>query len=470
MLLWQLRSRKPNEPHTTINWAKICLFVSKRVDKSITYHCPVELHRTPCHVNMTGNAHLKQIPAAILCLEYLQSLDVSHSELCHQPPALVQLPQGLFKMPQLRRLAADNCELKSLEHIDAVTPSLRSLSLRHNKLSSLPDVFGRSRLETLDLSNNHFQEVPLCVCFIDSLTKLNLSRCSHLEELPPELGLLKGRKCELCLDAVPAVKKDHRLHEKDFYGIPVELVRRLSLEEKTTQPVNARKILILTNKDDSTVFRLAVELESRNPEHVSVSALTRRSLRSRPAHTQLSLRFINIGALATCRAFRRLFEDEYAAWMVVCNWEDEACGRFLVDACNELRTLPSRQSQTTVVLRMAGESLHNEASVQQVEKAASLLRDEGHSDVTVHPLHRGDKGHAEADLDKIHEKLQLSASRSTVAKPIFQIQLLQAVPLLRGQGVPLLMPEWKFCEELRKTLEKTQVDRRGDGLPVDHAE
>ena len=463
MLLWQLRSHKPNEPHITINWANIRLFVGSRVDKAIHYHCPVELHRTPCHVNMTSNAHLTQIPAAILCLEYLQSLDVSHSELYNQPPVLVQLPQSLFKMPRLRRLAADNCKLQSLEHIDAVTPSLRSLSLRRNKLSSLPDVFRCSRLETLDLSKNCFTEVPLCVCFIDSLKNLNLSECFFLEELRPELGLLKGRSCSLCLDAVPAVEDDHRLHEKDFYGIPEELVRQL--EEKSTQPVYARKVLVLTDSDDSSssAFRLADELESRNPEHASVSALTRLTLRSKPTHTQFSLRFINVGDLATCRAFRRVFEDEYTAWMVVCNWkdgdEDETCRRFLIDACNELRMHSSRKLHATVVLRIAGKSLRNEASVQQETNAASLLHDKGrvgedHVVITVHSLHHGDKGHAEADLDKIHENLQLSVSHSTVRIPRFQVKLLQAVPLLRHQGASLLMREREFIEALRTTLEK----------------
>lgn len=70
--------------------------------------------------------------------------------------------------------------------IKRLIPNLRSLTLSHNLLTTLPASLGTLvNLTTLDLSHNKIREWPSCLFKLDQLTVLNLGH-NELERIGPD--------------------------------------------------------------------------------------------------------------------------------------------------------------------------------------------------------------------------------------------------------------------------------------------
>ena len=112
-----------------------------------------------CNIDLNDN-ELTQIPARLLQLPNLKTLNLSHNKLTHLPDVLLW------------------------------SKALVELNLSDNCLSSLPINATASSLTCLNLSKNQFNAVPLCVCTFLTLTSLDLSDNPRIRSLPHEMSML----------------------------------------------------------------------------------------------------------------------------------------------------------------------------------------------------------------------------------------------------------------------------------------
>ena len=97
-------------------------------------------------------------------------------------------------------LNLSNNKLIEIPSVGEWPTSLSFLDISNNKLNDLPHAVADA-IGSLNLSNNEFQSVPLCVCSFTTLHTLNLSENPHILKLPVEMGRLSNLT-ELHLDGL----------------------------------------------------------------------------------------------------------------------------------------------------------------------------------------------------------------------------------------------------------------------------
>jgi Leucine-rich repeat (LRR) protein len=160
-----------------VNWSKLRL---STIDESWLFHIKSWVQ----FLNLSHNT-LTSLPECLIDLKMVVSLNLSKNKL-------KVVPMELFSMISLRDLNLSGNGIAELPEIPQWRPVLKTLNVSDNNLSSLPDGIGRSYMETLNLSRNHFTRVPLAVCEIISLRDLDLSDNREINHLPDEMGKLRN--------------------------------------------------------------------------------------------------------------------------------------------------------------------------------------------------------------------------------------------------------------------------------------
>ena len=172
-----------------------------------------------------GGCDLKTLPDEFANLQSLEKLVLSSFDLTHNNE-FQEFPKALCGLKNLKELDLSSCDLKSLpdefanlqnlERLDlglsifytsfpnrfqefpksinilARLKNLKTLSLMSCGLNSLPNEFANLQsLESLDLSQNEFQEFPKALCELKNLKGLVLSWCG-LKSLPDEFANLQS--------------------------------------------------------------------------------------------------------------------------------------------------------------------------------------------------------------------------------------------------------------------------------------
>ncbi|KAH3743129.1 serine/threonineprotein kinase [Pelomyxa schiedti] len=158
------------------------------------------------HFGIASN-HLCALPANISYLKTVSSLDLSHNEFSSSLRPLYtmsslrmlnlsssllkrKLPSGFSQLVSLEELyVSDNM----LESIPDVLPkswiSLKTLDLSRNKLKFPTCLTCMSKLQTLNLSGNIIDFLPLKISLMEGITDLDLSN-NQIVEVTPALGML----------------------------------------------------------------------------------------------------------------------------------------------------------------------------------------------------------------------------------------------------------------------------------------
>lgn len=146
-------------------------------------------------LNLSSNC-LESISETIGYLSALQRLQLRGN------PGLKLLPRNLQQLGSLITWDFSACEQKRIAK-DVFGPllgNLRSLTLTHNSLSSLPVGIGKiKRLQELNVQYNLLLNFPPQLCELRELVVLNASK-NKLEQLPEELGRLLSLE-SLCLSS-----------------------------------------------------------------------------------------------------------------------------------------------------------------------------------------------------------------------------------------------------------------------------
>ena len=117
-------------------------------------------------------------------------------------------------MPSLNELNLSNNKINELPDVHEWSPGLTVLDLSCNELSNLPLNVVAASIRTLNLSNNKFRTVPLCVCSFTSLQYLNISYNPDILSLPVEMGRLQNLN-KLLTDGLKDLSDPPRNIQKD---------------------------------------------------------------------------------------------------------------------------------------------------------------------------------------------------------------------------------------------------------------
>ncbi|XP_056176114.1 TMV resistance protein N-like [Syzygium oleosum] len=152
-----------------------------------------------------GETAIKELPASIDNLVYLEKMDLSSCK------NLVSLPSSIYKLQNLDRLQLEDCTnlIGFPKYEDSAYPcmktglsNLHSLWLTGCNLSDVKFLQNLSCfpfLTSLILSRNNITSLPTSINKRDSLYYLNVQECHHLREipkLPPYLETLRADNCE----------------------------------------------------------------------------------------------------------------------------------------------------------------------------------------------------------------------------------------------------------------------------------
>ncbi|KAJ9472040.1 Plant intracellular Ras-group-related LRR protein 6 [Diplonema papillatum] len=187
-------------------------------------------------VDLSRNA-LVAVPACLVMLQKLTSLDVSKNRLASFPElpsspsltrvdlkqnCLTNIPDGVLSCPGLADLTLSfNRLTRFLSKEEAVVclPSLVALDLRDNKIQDLSFAEGLPRLAHLNVSNNDITSLPPGLGFVETLQTLQLEgnsiRSVRREVLTKGTAeILKYLRSRAADDAVPAAEKTSGFESK----------------------------------------------------------------------------------------------------------------------------------------------------------------------------------------------------------------------------------------------------------------
>lgn len=139
-------------------------------------------------INLSGKG-LREMPDNIFDYVNLEKLDLSHNKI-------KVIPKDIVRLRKLRSLDLSFNDLTVLQSALFKLPKLRTLNLHGNKLRSLPKQIAQSKLETLIISKNYFNEIDEAlikdidkVDFVDNPMHRGL-----IEQTPIEVNVSKRKQ------------------------------------------------------------------------------------------------------------------------------------------------------------------------------------------------------------------------------------------------------------------------------------
>ena len=103
---------------------------------------------------------------------------------------LQNIPHSILQLPSLCELNLSNNKLKDIPDVPEWSSCLTVLDLSHNQLTSMPLNAIATDIRSLNLIDNMFHTIPLCICSFTTLHALNLSFNPDIQTLPAEMGRL----------------------------------------------------------------------------------------------------------------------------------------------------------------------------------------------------------------------------------------------------------------------------------------
>ena len=191
-------------------------------------------------LNIPGNKIVK-LPEAIKSLSKLHTLDVSKSTIINEDFLFALV----VDMPNLKQLSANYCNIRSIPKLER-NIILDHLNLSGNLLTSLPlnlkvkhldisanaylevgetlDVLAtNSGLESLNLSYNKWESLPINIGKLKNLKSLNL-RGNNLTSLPEEIGNLTS------LEELKVDNPDMFVRTNQLTSLPASISKLVKLE------------------------------------------------------------------------------------------------------------------------------------------------------------------------------------------------------------------------------------------------
>ena len=132
--------------------------------------------------------------------------------------SLIELPDSLFELKHLERLALTNNDLTLLDPRIASLSNLQILGLNYNKLVSLPCEIGQLKnLISLDCWNNQITTIPIELGQLENLNYLTLG-FNKLESIPSELFYFLSRLKALDFQSNPFSLMP-AIHEMELFDL-----------------------------------------------------------------------------------------------------------------------------------------------------------------------------------------------------------------------------------------------------------
>ncbi|XP_054815991.1 putative disease resistance protein RGA4 [Prosopis cineraria] len=135
---------------------------------------------------------------------------VRHVSFDKNKSFLWKVPTSMLKANKLRTLLSPNGFIQiTLSHLPPLLrlrklfggsatsfpKRLRVLDLHYSFIRAVPEIIGKLKhLRYLDLSNNNFEELPLCITELYNLQTLKLNCCFKLKELPGDISKMVSLK------------------------------------------------------------------------------------------------------------------------------------------------------------------------------------------------------------------------------------------------------------------------------------
>ena len=163
---------------------------------------------------------------------------------------LAIVPKYLLELPRLGELNLSHNKLQELPEVPKWSPNLIILDLSDNQLSSLPSKVIAPAIRSLNIANNKFHAVPLCICSFTTLHSLNLSGNSNIVSLPREMGRL-GYLSHLNLSGLKNLREPPKSIQKECR----ECIRYLNSKLRMARGFYRMKVMILgcVNRGKSTL-------------------------------------------------------------------------------------------------------------------------------------------------------------------------------------------------------------------------
>ncbi|KAL5463452.1 hypothetical protein EMCRGX_G032347 [Ephydatia muelleri] len=185
------------------------------------------------------------------CLRHVIKLDLQYNEL-------TTIPNCVLELPSLVDLNLSNNKLYTLPILAEWSSQLTVLDLSHNRLTTIPGEPLAPSIRTLNLADNDFRTVPLCVCNFITLRSLDISDNKNILSLPPQMGKLK-EITSLNLKGL----KDLNDPPKNFHRDPLDCMRYLRGKLLGSKGYYRMK-LMLVGKQNRGKTTLVARLQGRD--------------------------------------------------------------------------------------------------------------------------------------------------------------------------------------------------------------
>ena len=282
---------------------------------------------------------------------------------------LTTIPNCILELPSLVDLNLSNNKLTILPDLPEWSSQLTVLDLSHNHLSTIPGEPLAPSIRTLNLADNDFRTVPLCVCGFVTLRSLDLSDNKNILSLPPQMGKLK----ELTALHLKGLK-DLNDPPKTFHRDPADCIRYLRGKLLGSKGYYRMK-LMLVGKQNRGKTTLVARLQGRDCGNESTVGVDVSEWEYKPTGLgkKFSFSIWDFGGQEEYYATHQCFLSERSLYLVLFNLKDGDAG--VEELTPWLNNISLRAPMSCVLI--VGTHLDEILPNEREEKADALLQKAG---------------------------------------------------------------------------------------------
>ena len=282
---------------------------------------------------------------------------------------LTTIPNCILELPSLVDLNLSNNKLTILPDLPEWSSQLTVLDLSHNHLSTIPGEPLAPSIRTLNMADNDFRTVPLCVCGFVTLRSLDLSDNKNILSLPPQMGKLK----ELTALNLKGLK-DLNDPPKNFHRDPADCIRYLRGKLLGSKGYYRMK-LMLVGKQNRGKTTLVARLQGRDCGNESTVGVDVSEWEYKPTGLgkKFSFSIWDFGGQEEYYATHQCFLSERSLYLVLFNLKDGDAG--VEELTPWLNNISLRAPMSCVLI--VGTHLDEILANEREEKADALLQKAG---------------------------------------------------------------------------------------------